>query len=76
MRNILKSFVTDQNANTGIFMVPMSAVLTMSSLVEEMQVYGNRMENHLGDFKTYEEILKHRDKLKAEYKEVKESKRR
>lgn len=46
----------------------------MLSLIEEAQVFGNRMESALSDVKDIKELYKKRKKLKEEVKKLEEQK--
>lgn len=52
-----------------------SSLHILHSLVEEVQVYGNRMEAGLQDFKEYENVKKEYKELKEEVKKLKKEKK-
>jgi hypothetical protein len=48
--------------------IPVNLLPILMSLIEEVQVYGNRMESALGDNRDYQEMKKEYDRMKAELK--------
>lgn len=60
---------TDRN---GVEMteLPKSVLFTLSSLIEELQVYGNRMEAGLGDMRDYNRMKLEAKDLKRDIKDL------
>lgn len=76
MREILTANFTDK-ALLGVhkgYEVSMNVPIILMSLIEELQVYGSRMEAHLTDRKQFEEMKIKAAKLKEEIKELRAKK--
>jgi hypothetical protein len=77
MRELLQACFTDKNISTNKYVyydVPANFPLIVLSLIEELQVYGSRMESHIADFANYKEMKENAKKLKTEIKELEEKK--
>jgi hypothetical protein len=83
MRNILepwyasrryedKANINKDRIENGITQVilPLSVISVLRSLIEELQVYGNRMEAGLSDARGYAEMVKNTKQLKEEKKNL------
>lgn len=73
MRSTLRHLCTDTSLRSSSgFFVPIATTLILMSLIEELQVYGNRMEAHCADLKEFREMQSEGKKLKAEIKKLRE----
>ncbi len=75
MREIIKTVCADENIGGDASMwTPINVFIILMSLIEELQVYGSRMEAHLQDKKAFEAMKIEANKLKEEIRKLKAEK--
>jgi len=77
MREIIATSFSDKalaQDRLGHYEVPVNVPLILSSLIEELQVYGSRMEAHLSDQRSFEQMKKEAKELKEEIEKLKKEK--